>query len=70
MDDKPDVVCIHVGTKDILNNANHKDIARNTVKTGLNCKNYDVNDIASSSILVKSYNLNVLIRHVNNMLRD
>ena len=70
VNDKPDVVCIHVGTNDILNNANHKYIARNTVKIGLNCKNYDVNIIAISSILVKSYNLNVLIRHVNNMLRD
>ena len=26
VDDKPDVVIIHVGTNDILNNANHKDI--------------------------------------------
>ena len=29
VDDKSDAVIIHVGTKDILTNANHEEIARN-----------------------------------------
>ena len=42
VDDKPDAVIIHVGTNDILTNANHEEIARNIIKTGLNCKNHGV----------------------------
>ena len=55
MDDKPDAVIVHEGTNDILN----------IIKIGLNCKNYGVNDVVISSILVKKNpNLNVLIRRV------
>ena len=65
VDDKPDDVINHVGTNDILTNANHEEITRNIVKIGLNCKNYGVNDVVISSILVKKNpNLNVLIRRV------
>ena len=61
----------HVGTNDILTNANHKEITRNIIKIGLNCKNYGVNDVVISSILVKKNpNLNVLIRRVNSLLCD
>ena len=71
VDDKSDAVIIHVGTKDILTNTNHKEIARNIIKIGLNRKNYSVNDLAVSSILVeKNRNLNVLIQRVNDLLRD
>ena len=71
MDDKPDAVIIHVGTNDILTNANHEEIARNIIKTGLNCKNHGVNDVVISSVLVKKNpNLNALIRRVNDLLRD
>ena len=70
-DDKPDAVIIHVGTNDILTNANHEEIARNIIKTGLNCKNHGVNDVVISSVLVKKNpNLNALIRRVNDLLRD
>ena len=38
---------------------------------GLNCKNYGVNDVVISSILVKKNpNLNVLIRRENDLLRE
>ena len=71
VDDKPDAVIIHVGTNDILTNANHEEIARNIIKTGLNCKNHGVNDVVISSVLVKKNpNLNALIRRVNDLLRD
>ena len=71
MDDKPDAVIIHVGTNDILTNANHEEIARNVIKIDLNCKNYGVNDVVISSVLVKKNpNLNALIRRVNDLLRD
>ena len=57
-----DAAIIHVGTNDILTNANHEEIARNIIKIGLIYKNYGVNDVVISSILVKKNpNLNVLI---------
>ena len=34
VDDKPDAAIIHVGTNDILNNANHEEIARNIINFG------------------------------------
>ena len=62
---------IHVGTNDVLADANHEEIARNIIKIALNCKSYSVNDVVISSILInKNPNLNVLIRRVNNLLRD
>ena len=49
----------------------HKEIAHNIIKIGLNYKNYGVNDVVISSILVKKNpNLNALIRRVNDLLRD
>ena len=39
IDHKPDAVMIHVGTNDVLENANLEDIARNIIKIGLECKN-------------------------------
>ena len=71
VDDKPDALIIHVGTNDILTSANHEEIARNVIKIGLYCKNYGVNDVVISSVLVKKNpNLNALIRRVNDLLRD
>ena len=62
---------LHGGTNDILTNANHEETARNITKIGLNCRNYGVNDVVISSILVqKNPNLNTLIRRANNLLRD
>ena len=62
MDDKPDAVIIHVGTNDILTNANHEEIARNIIKIGLNCKIDGVKYLVIFSVLVKkNANLNALI---------
>ena len=70
VDDKRDAVIIHVGTNDILTNANHEEIARIIIKIGLNCKNYGVNNVISSILVKKNPNLNALIRRVNDLLRD
>ena len=69
MDDKPDAVIIHRGTKDIVSNINHEEIVRNIIKIGLNWKNYGV-DAITSIFVMKNPNLNVLIRRVINLLRD
>ena len=71
VDDKPDAVIIYVGTNDVLNKLNHEDIARNIISIALNCRKYDVNDIAISSVLIKKNpNLNALVRRVNDLLYD
>ena len=43
VDDKPDAVIIHVGTNNILYNADYEDIAWNIIKIGSNCKSHGVN---------------------------
>ena len=53
VNDKPDAIVIHVGTNDILNLANHENIAHSVINIGLDCKNNGVNEVLISSILVK-----------------
>ena len=71
IDDKPDTIIIHLGTNDILNHANHEDIAHSIISIGLDCKNNGFNEVLISSILVKKNpNLNKILHCVNDMLRD
>ena len=71
IDNKPDVNVIQVDTNDILNHANHEDIARTITNIGLDWKNNGINEVFVSSILVKKNpNLTVIVRRVNDMLRD
>ena len=68
IDDKPDAIVIHVGTNDILNHANHEDIARSIINIGLDCKNNGVNEVFISSISVKkNLNLRAIVRRVNDI---
>ena len=57
---------------DILDHANHEDIARTyIINIGLDCKNNGVNEVLTSSILVKKNpNITAIVRRVNVMLRD
>ena len=50
IDGKPDATVILVGTNDILNHANHEDIARSIINIELDCKNNGVNELFISSI--------------------
>ena len=71
INDKPDETVIHVGMNDIINQANHEDIARSIINIGSDCKNNGVNKALISSILVKmNLNLTAIVRRVNDMLRD
>ena len=42
IDDKPDAIVIDVGANDVLNHANHEDIARSIINIGLDYKNNGV----------------------------
>ena len=71
VNNKPDAIVIHVGTNDILNHANHENIAHSIINIGLDCKTNGVDEVLISSILVKKNpNLTAIVRGVNDMLRD
>ena len=71
VDGKPDAIVIQVVTNDILNHANHENIANSIINIGLGCKNNGFNEVLISSILVKKNpNLTTIVRRVNDMLRD
>ena len=71
VDDKPDAIVMHVGTNDILNHANHGNVAHSIINIGLDCKNNGVNEVLISFILVKKNpNLTAIVRRFNDMLRD
>ena len=71
IDDKPDAIAIRASKNDILNRANHEDIARSIINIGLDCKVNGVNKVFISSILVrKNPNLTAIVCRVNDMLRD
>ena len=53
VDDKPDVVLLHVGSNDMFSNDNNTKLANNIINIGLNCKNHSVSKVLISSTLVK-----------------
>ena len=68
-DNKPDVVLVHVGTNDILSNANDTGLVNNIINIGLNCKNHRVRSphiIYTDKLNPK---LNPVIRRVNYQIR-
>ena len=71
VDDRPDAALLHVGTNDILSNANDTELANNIINVGLNCKNHGVSNVFISSILVKKNpKLNPVIQRINYQLRE
>ena len=71
VDNKPDVVLLHVSTNDILSNANNIELANNIINMALNCKNHGVSKVFISSMLVKKNpKLHPVIRSVNNQLHE
>ena len=71
VDDKSDAILLHVGTNNILSNANDTEIANNIIIIGLNYKSHGFSKVLISSILVnKNPKLNPVIRRVNNQVRE
>ena len=74
VDEKPNTIIIHIGcnsvTKSNYHIINPYEVAKGILNIGLKCNNYGVNEIAISSILVKSNSsLNKVIRQINFSLR-
>ena len=64
MNNKPDIVVIHIGTNDIdFRNVDNGAIVNNTAKNIINianlCKEYGINEIVISSILPKKNGKNI-----------
>ena len=76
INNKPDIVVIHIGTNDIdFRNVDNGAIVNNTAENIINianlCKEYGINEIVISSILPKkNMKLSKYIREVNHVLCD
>ena len=75
VEDRPDVVIIHVGSNDITHNTvdqiDVKDIANRILNIGKKCLSYGVKEVIISSIFIKNqFKLTRIIREVNDLLRD
>ena len=69
-----DTVIVHIGSNDITkfnySKVDVEDLAQRIIDVGKKCKSYGVNNIAISSILVrKNYDVNEVIKKVNNLLK-
>ena len=53
IDDKQDLLLLHVGTNDRHINPNHIKVANNIIKIGISCKKYGANEVFTLSVLVK-----------------
>ena len=74
VDEKPNTIIIHIGSNNITKSnyqlINPYEVAKGILNIGLKWNNYGVNEIAISSILVKSNsNLNKVIKQINFSLR-
>ena len=75
LEDRPDIVIIHIGPNDITHNTviqiDVKDIVNRIINTGKKCLSYDVREMIISSIFIKKlFKLTRIIRQVNDLMRD
>ena len=75
VEDRPDIVIIHIGSNDITHNAvdqiDVKDIVNCIINIGKKCLSYGVKEVIISSIFIKKqFKLTRIIRQVNYLLRD
>ena len=54
VDDKPDVVLLHVGINDMFSNANNTELTNNIINIGLNCKNHSVSKVLIPSKKIRN----------------
>ena len=75
VEDRPDIVIIHIGSNDITYNRvdqiDVKDIVNRIIKIGGKCLSYGVKEVIISSMFMKKqFKLTRIIRHVDDLLRD
>ena len=69
VDDKPDVIVIHVGCNNIYEYADPFKIANDIIRIGFQCRNSGVNEVVISSVLMRDdLDLNHITKQVNDLL--
>ena len=74
VEDRPDIVIIHIGSNDIKHNTvdqiEVKDIVKSIINIGKKCLSYGVKEVIISSIFIKKqFKLTRIIRQVNDLIR-
>ena len=75
LEDRPDIVIIHIGSNDITHNivgqVDVKDNVNRIINIGKKCLSYGVKEVIVSSIFIKKqFKLARIIRQVNDLLHD
>ena len=75
VEDRPDIVIIHIGSNDITHNTvdqiDVKDLVNCIINIGKKCLSYGVKEVIISSIFIKKqFKFTRIIRQVNDLLRD
>ena len=69
LEDKPDVVIVHVGINDVLNRFNQNQIIKNIQQMCITCKNFNVNQFIISGIVSFKRADNSVINYINENLK-
>ena len=69
LEDKPDIVIVHVGTNDVMNRFDEDQIIKNIQQIYITCKNLNVNQVIISGIVSCKRPDNSVINYINENLQ-
>ena len=69
LEDKPDVVIVHVGINDVLNRFDQDQIIKNIQQIYITCKNFNVNQVIISGIVSYKRADNSVKNYINENLK-
>ena len=69
LEDKPDIVIVHVGINDVLNRFDQDQIIKNIQQIYITCKNFNVNQVIISGIVSCKKEDNSVINYINENLK-
>ena len=69
LEDKPDIVIVHVGINDVLNRFDQDQIIKNIQQIYITCKNFNVNQVIISGIVSCKKADNSVINYINENLK-
>ena len=69
LEEKPDIVIVHVGLNDVLNRCDQEQIIKNIQQIYITCKNFNVNQVIISGIVSCKLADNSVINYINENLK-
>ena len=69
LEEKPDIVIVHVGINDVLNRFDQDQIIKNIQQMYITCKNFNVNQVIISGIVSCKRADNSVINYINENLK-